>query len=170
MAGPITQAEGQRFLDRLNQFGQKHGKLIFFISSLLIVITVYLIGSYYWKKRRIESGLAEVSRALTSTALEESKSRYEDLPEVYARLLHALGERYYEEGKLDEARQKAFAVSRMVKALPHPDNTEFAAEEKIILEILGICRRHCHPPFRSCTDEEKEQARRVLVQNGKLPG
>ena len=76
----------------------------------------------------------------------------------------------WQEGKLAAAREKAFTISRMLKALPHPENTEFAAEEKIVLELLGICKRHVHPPFRACTDKEKEQARRVLVQYGVLPG
>ena len=71
-------------------------------------------------------------------------------------------------GQLDEARDKAFAISRILKALPHPDNTEFSAEEKIVLEIFGICKRHVHPPFRSCTDEEKEETRRILLAHGIL--
>ena len=74
----------------------------------------------------------------------------------------------WQEGKLDEARDKAFAISRMLKALPHPDNTEFAAEEKIVLELLGICKRHVHPPFRACSDKEKAQARQILIEYGKL--
>ena len=71
-------------------------------------------------------------------------------------------------GKLDQARQKAFGLSRVIKALPHPQNTEFSAEEKIVLEILGICKRYVYPPFIACTDEEKEQARRALLDGGLL--
>ena len=72
-------------------------------------------------------------------------------------------------GKIDEAREVAFGLSRLVKAMPHPENTEFAAEEKTVLELLGICKRHVHPPFLPCTEAEVEQARRALEEYGILP-
>ena len=56
----------------------------------------------------------------------------------------------------------------MIAALPHPENTEFCAEEKAVMEIMGLCTRHVYPPFRECSDQEKEQARKVLVENGIL--
>ena len=75
----------------------------------------------------------------------------------------------WQAGKIDEAREVAFGLSRLVKAMPHPENTEFAAEEKTVLELLGICKRHVHPPFLPCTEEEVEQARRALEEYGILP-
>ena len=74
----------------------------------------------------------------------------------------------WQEGKIDEAREQAFAISRIIKALPHPENTEFSAEEKIVMEILGVCKRYVHPPFVSCTDAEEIQARKVLQEAGIL--
>ena len=67
------------------------------------------------------------------------------------------------EGKIDEARRIAFAVGGVLKALPHPDNSELSAEEKAVLEVMGICERWVAPPFRPCTDEEMDQARKVLA-------
>ena len=69
-------------------------------------------------------------------------------------------------GKLDEARGLSFRISRMIKALPHPPNTEFSAEEKVCMEIMGICKRHVYSPYWDCSDQEKEQARKVLEENG----
>ena len=74
----------------------------------------------------------------------------------------------WQQGKLEEARKQAFAIGRVIKALPHPENTEFSAEEKIVLELLGICKRHVHPPFVACTDSEAAQARSVLQEAGML--
>lgn len=74
----------------------------------------------------------------------------------------------WQQGKHDEARQMAFRMGRMIKALPHPDNTEFAAEEKMVLELLGICKRHVHAPFVPCTEEDVEQGRHVLEEYGIL--
>jgi len=71
----------------------------------------------------------------------------------------------YNAGKIAEARDLAFKLSGVIKALPHPRNTEFSAEEKIVLEIMGICKRHVAAPFRECTDAEKEQAAKVLAES-----
>ena len=75
----------------------------------------------------------------------------------------------WQRGKLAEAREAAFSLSRLTKALPHPANTEFCAEEKGVLEALGICKRYVYPPFWPCTDEEMVQVRKVLRAHGKLP-
>ena len=72
------------------------------------------------------------------------------------------------EGKLDESRRVANGLSAVIKALPHPENTEFSAEEKICLEILGICQRWVYPPFRACTDDEKAHAEKAMRDGGLL--
>lgn len=68
----------------------------------------------------------------------------------------------WQQGNLDEARAISFKLSRVIKALPHPENTEFSAEEKAVLEVLGICKRHMYPPFFECTDQEIEATSTVL--------
>lgn len=72
----------------------------------------------------------------------------------------------WQRGDIAGAREIAFAMGRIIKALPHPENTEFSAEEKAVLEVLGVCKRHVYPPFAACTDAEVEQARRVLKEGG----
>lgn len=74
----------------------------------------------------------------------------------------------WQDGKIHEAREAAFNISRLTKALPHPANTEFCAEEKGVLEALGVCKRFVYPPFWHCSDEEMLQLKAVLRQFGKL--
>lgn len=82
--------------------------------------------------------------------------------------IKAAGYDLWTAGKISEARERAFRISHMIAALPHPENTEFCAEEKVVMEIMGLCTRHVYPPFRECSDQEREQARKVLVENGVL--
>ena len=73
-------------------------------------------------------------------------------------------------GRHEESRRTIFAVSHLLKALiPDRINSELCAEEKAVLEILGICGRHVLAPFVPCTDEQVEQKRRILADAGILP-
>jgi len=74
----------------------------------------------------------------------------------------------WQAGKIGEAQQKMFEITELFGALPRTENTELAAEEKLILELMGICRRYVYPPFEPCTDEQAEQARKVLINAGVL--
>ena len=74
----------------------------------------------------------------------------------------------WQEGKLAEARKMAFNISRVIKSLPHPQNTEFSAEEKAVLEIMGICKRYVYAPYWHCTDEEMVTAKKALQDGGLL--
>lgn len=74
----------------------------------------------------------------------------------------------WEQGRIDEAREKAFAVNRLIRDVPRVGNTENSAEEKAILELLGICKRWVYPPFRSLSDEMMVKLRSVLVAHGVL--
>ena len=79
--------------------------------------------------------------------------------------VHAL----WQQGRIAEAREKAFALIRIIKQFPPRRNTETSAEEKAVLELLGICKRWVHPPFKPLSDEAMAQLRRVLEDNGILP-
>lgn len=67
-----------------------------------------------------------------------------------------------------QAREKFFALCRLLGRIPHADNTEVSAEEKAGLEIMGICKRHVYPPFVASSDEEAAHIRRVLQDAGHL--
>jgi dihydrodipicolinate synthase/N-acetylneuraminate lyase len=72
----------------------------------------------------------------------------------------------FREGKLDEAREQQFKVLRLAERLPRTDNGEFAAEEKYILSIRGICEEHVNPAYRTLTNDEKEKVRQALRDYG----
>lgn len=74
----------------------------------------------------------------------------------------------WEQGRLDEAREKAFALNRLLRQFPPRQNTETSAEEKAVLELLGICRRWVYPPFKPLSDAAMAQLREVLAAHGIL--
>jgi len=74
----------------------------------------------------------------------------------------------WQQGRVAEATEKGMAMARMVSAFPPRRNTESTAEEKAVLELMGIGKRWVYPPFKPCTDEQVAQIRRVLVDNGIL--
>ena len=74
----------------------------------------------------------------------------------------------WQQGQIEEARKKAFALIRIFKQFPPKRNTESSAEEKAVLELLGICKRWVYPPFKPLSDDSMEKLRRVLVENGIL--
>lgn len=78
--------------------------------------------------------------------------------------VHAL----WEQGRIDEARDKAFALIRIIKQFPARRNTETSAEEKAVLELLGICKRWVRAPFKPLSDDTMGQLRSVLERNGIL--
>ena len=74
----------------------------------------------------------------------------------------------WEEGKLAEAREKACWMNDVLAQLPPRQNTEDSAEEKAVLELLGICRRWVYPPFKPLDDERVARVKAVLEMSGLL--
>lgn len=77
--------------------------------------------------------------------------------------------RLWQEGKLTEAREQSRWINGVVAQIPPRQNTEAAAEEKAILELLGICQRWVYPPFKPLDDERLAKVRLVLETNELLP-
>jgi 4-hydroxy-tetrahydrodipicolinate synthase len=71
-------------------------------------------------------------------------------------------------GKIVEARELILRLNNVVRAFPPRRNTEATAEEKAVLELLGICKRHVYPPFKPCDDSQVTQIKAALVANGFL--
>lgn len=75
----------------------------------------------------------------------------------------------WQEGKTEQAREKAFHLGNILHSMWTPrKNTEYSTEEKLVLEILGICKRYVYPPWEECGDEEKEKIQRILMKHGLL--
>lgn len=74
----------------------------------------------------------------------------------------------WQAGRTVEAREEIFRLHRFVRALPPRRNTETTAEEKAVLELLGICQRYVYPPFKPCDNDQLVQIKHALVENALL--
>ena len=147
-----------RFLDTVSAFGQKHAKLLVFVCSLLVVLIVLLIANYFWHKARYDRGLAQIAEAASATELEPLREQYSDLPEVHSRLLVALGDRYFREGKLAEARRafdefkERYARHSLVNTVDRALNQLRKDQEFMDSDLQGMLYEHSlygHPAVRS---------------------
>lgn len=82
-------------------------------------------------------------------------------PEEYVRLL-----KLFQKGDLAGAREQQFRLIHLDRSLPRTDNGEFAAEEKYILSLRGLCDDHVNTAYRRLTDDEKTKARAALRSYG----
>ncbi len=103
--------------------------------------------------------LAWLALGVTSVVLSEACYWPGELTRAY---------RLWQDGNTAQARQEILRLQRIVSAFPPRHNTEATAEEKAVLELLGICKRHVYPPFKPCGEQEVAQIKRVLIENGLL--
>lgn len=141
MKGPAP-APGQapRLLDRLNELGEKHATAIIAVSTLLIILTVLIFAKHFYDKSQVERAEQELASADSVDQLTALKTKFGSTP-VAPRILFSLANRYYEDGKLDLARneykefQQRFPNDRLsvfvVRALNSLErNARFDAEGK----------------------------------------
>jgi dihydrodipicolinate synthase/N-acetylneuraminate lyase len=83
------------------------------------------------------------------------------IPEPFIEIL-----RLFQEGDRAAALQRQFDVIRLSRTFPRTDNGEYAAEEKHILSIRGICGDQVNPLYRRLTAEEGERLRSRLRDFG----
>lgn len=99
------QEEVQNRWTRLNDWAQEHAKLLIALCGVLVVLIVFLIAYPIWVNVRYDRGVAEIEDARDVGALEELKKKYADVADLHAMVLYRIGNRYYEDGKLDKARE-----------------------------------------------------------------
>ncbi|HZE95729.1 MAG TPA: peptidylprolyl isomerase [Planctomycetota bacterium] len=92
-----------KILDRLNEIGERHATAIIAVSTGLIILTVLLFAKYFYDKSQVERAESELSSAETLEQFVALKTKYGTTP-VAPRILFRLANKYYEEGKLDDAR------------------------------------------------------------------
>ena len=96
--------EGESLLARLNAFGERHAKVIIFVSVALLIATVLIFAKVLYDRSVLDRASKDIAAAYDSARLLELKARYAGTraePEI----LYRLANRYYEENKLDEARK-----------------------------------------------------------------
>jgi len=129
-----------KLLDRLNELGEKHATAIIAVSTGLIILTVLIFAKYFYDKAQVERAEQELASAESVDQLAGLKTKYGATP-VAPRILFRLANRYYEDGKLDQARneykefQQRFPQDRLsvfvVRALNSLErNARFDAEGK----------------------------------------
>jgi cyclophilin family peptidyl-prolyl cis-trans isomerase len=92
-----------KFLDRLNELGEKHATAIIAGSTALIILTVLIFAKYFYDKSQIERAEQELASSETVDQLKSLKTKYGSTP-VASRISFQLANRLYEEGKFEDAR------------------------------------------------------------------
>jgi cyclophilin family peptidyl-prolyl cis-trans isomerase len=94
-----------KLLDRLNEYGERHATAIIAISTGLIILTVLIFAKYFYDKAQVERAEAELSQAESVEQLTALKTKYGATP-VASRIVFRLAGRYYDDGKLDQAKNE----------------------------------------------------------------
>jgi cyclophilin family peptidyl-prolyl cis-trans isomerase len=102
-APPAPMGGSPKWLDRLNEIGERHATAIIAVSTGLIILTVLIFAKYFYDKSQVERAEVELSSAETVEQLTELKKKFGSTP-VGSRIVFRLANRYYEDGKLDLAR------------------------------------------------------------------
>ncbi|HVR86854.1 MAG TPA: hypothetical protein VMU54_21200, partial [Planctomycetota bacterium] len=106
MKGPAPAPGSEpKLLDRLNELGERHATAIIAISTGLIILTVLIFAKYFYDKAQVERAEQELSSADSVDQLAGLKAKYGTTP-VAPRILFRLANKYYEDGKLDLARNE----------------------------------------------------------------
>ena len=139
-SAPPVPGAAPRLLDRLNELGERHATAIIAVSTGLIILTVLIFAKYFYDKAQVERAEQELGSAESVDQLVGLKTKYGSTP-VAPRILFRLANKYYEDGKLDQARneykefQARFPQDRLLvfvtRALNSLDrNARFDAEGK----------------------------------------
>ncbi len=95
----------QDWLARLNEFGERHARVIISVSAALVILTVLIFAKYFYDRSMVERAERELAAANTVERLKELKEKYSSYPAA-ARLSYRLGNKYFEEGNLEAARNE----------------------------------------------------------------
>jgi cyclophilin family peptidyl-prolyl cis-trans isomerase len=139
-AASAVPGAGPKLLDRLNEIGERHATAIIAVSTGLIILTVLIFAKYFYDKAQVERAEQELSAADTVEQLTGLKSKFGSTP-VAPRIVFRLANKYYEDGKLDLARNEykdfqarfpqdrlSVFVARALNSLEH--NAKFDSEGK----------------------------------------
>lgn len=135
-------AAGPDWLNRLNDFGERHAKIIITVSTALIILTVLVFAKHFFDQSQIERAERELSAAGTIDDLEKLLEKFGSTP-VAPKILFRLANRYYQDNKLEDARktyerfQRNHArhplLEQVARALASLDtNQKFESEELLM--------------------------------------
>jgi len=100
---PVAPGAPAKWIDRLNDIGERHATAIIAVSTGLIILTVLIFAKYFYDKSQVERAEQELASAEAADQLAGLKTRFGSTP-VAPRILFRLANKYYEDGKLDLAK------------------------------------------------------------------
>lgn len=101
---PIPEeATGNTFLDRVNNFGERHARAIIILSTALIIVTVLIFAQVLWNRTLYDRVDRDLATATSIESLEALRNRYKGTA-AEPRVLATLGHRYASMAKLAEAK------------------------------------------------------------------
>ncbi len=109
----------------------------------------------------IGAGSGQLFSMLSLGAEAHTTSEASAFPEPFVELFNI-----YKLGNLEEARQRQFELIHLSRRFPRTDNGEYAAEEKFILSLRGICGDQVNSLYRRLTVEEQNRLRKILSDFG----
>ncbi len=93
------------WLQRLNEFGERHAKAIITVSTALIILTVLLFAKYFYDQAMQERAERDLISADTIEDFKKFKETYKGYP-VQAKFIYRLANRYNDEHQLEAARNE----------------------------------------------------------------
>lgn len=109
----------------------------------------------------IGAGSGQLFSMLSLGAEAHTTSDASAIPEPFVEL-----HRLFEQGELAEARRLQFELIRLSRRFPRNDNGEYAAEEKYILSLRGICGDQVNPLYKRLSTDQQQQLREALRDYG----
>lgn len=102
---PIPGFKMPEWVARLNAYGERHATAIISVSTALVIFIVLVFAKTAYDKSQIERAEQELASADTAEELKELKTKFGFTP-AGPRIVFRLANRYYEDGKLDAARNE----------------------------------------------------------------
>ncbi len=152
--GDAPAAPRANWFARVNDYGEKHATAIITISTGLIILTVLIFAKHFYDQAQAERAEQALAEANTVERLLELKAKYGATPAA-PRIVLRLANQYYEDGKLDAARNEYLHfqdrwpldplkvhVARALSTLDH--NRRFEEEQKQARLKEHLLQTHPH--------------------------
>ncbi|MBI2930769.1 MAG: peptidylprolyl isomerase [Planctomycetes bacterium] len=147
-----TEERAKGWIDRLDEFGRKHARIILTLSAGLIILIVLVVANAVYRRSMADRISRELALADGIEQIKKLKERYSGEPQL-AQIMATLGHRYYEDGRLEEAKREydeflhkfadhplAVAVQRARQSLE--ENVKFETEQKDAMQQLPSLSSH----------------------------
>lgn len=139
----------QDWLRRLNEFGERHAKLIIFLSTAIVIIAVLIVADSMWKKSRFQHGIQDLDAAVSVEQLVEIREKYGNVEALLPRILFRLGNAYQTEAAATrEGPEKARELLKKAEETYNEFREKFG-----------------QPGHRDPLSEEVDKALRTVFQN-----